>query len=296
MNRRCRSVLLLVACCVVALAEGSAQGAVSPQPGHSFGGITGQGQLIVITLNPKRNKIARITWSWYAPCVAGPGATGTTPADSGLVFTARYFPGILINSRGAWRSARAEESFDANGNTSRFVYRFVGRRSGGRMIGTVRTTLIKTDRMGQNIETCTTVIRFGAADRNVLADETSQQDPIVITLNPARAQIEWNWDGQCTLGPAARPDSATTVSFSPDLFVRPVKIDKRGHFRGVQTFGPLPDPRTGITRTFRYLLVGSRSGQLIEGTITANITEADTATGGLIRTCSSGPVKFHATD
>ena len=85
MSRRRRSVLLLVACCVVALAVGSAQGAVSPQPGHSLGGKTSQGQLIAITLNPKHNKIARITWAWQAPCVAGPAATATTPADSSVI-------------------------------------------------------------------------------------------------------------------------------------------------------------------------------------------------------------------
>ena len=168
------------------------------------------------------------------------------------------------------------------------------------MIGTVRTTLIETDRMGQNIETCTTPqIRFSIADRNVLADETSQQDPIVIKLNPARTRIDslqWNWGGQCTLGPAARPDTATGIYAWPDSFQRPVRIDKRGHFRRVQTTGPLAYPPTGITRTWRYLLVGSRSGQIIKGTVTASFTEVDTATGGLIHACSSGAVKFHATD
>ena len=298
MSRRCRSALLFVACCVVALAVGSAQGAVSPQPGHSFGGKTSQGHLIAITLNPKRNKIATIAWAWRTPCVLGPAATPTT--STGAVSEMSLLSArVPINRFGAWRfEGHLLESTEPGGITDRFSGRFVARRTGDRMVGTFQMQVIATDAAGQYVRTCTSPpIRFRIAERHTFGGRTSQrQRPIVIKVNPARTQIDlfqWNWMGQCTLGPSARPDTVPVTIAYPD-FLRPTTIDKRGHFGGVQTFGPQVD--AGITRRWRYRLVGSRSGQLIKGTITAAFTEVDTATGGLIRTCSSGPVKFRATD
>ena len=297
MSRRCRSVLLLVACCVVALAVGSAQSAVSPLPGHSFGGKTSQGQLIAITLNPKRTKIARITYGWSAPCVAGPATTPTTPSE--VDFAGSSFADIPINRLGAWRATESEEGTLASGITGHFTERAVGRRSGGRMVGTLHVTYVETDRAGQNVRTCTSPpIRFSIADRDVFAGLTPLRYPVVVKVNPARTrmdQFQWNWDGQCTLGPAARPDTHPGTFIYPD-FLRPISIDKHGRFRGVQTFGPSADAPSGITMRWRYQFLGSLTGQLIKGTITAGYTETETATGGVIRTCSSGPVKLRASD
>ena len=297
MSLRCRGVLLVAVCCGVALAVGSAQGAVSPPPGHSYGGTTSQGQIIAITLNSKRNKIARMTYGWSAPCVAGPAATPTTPTevDAG----GSSFTNLPINRLGAWRATGSAEKTDASGITAHFTERPVGRRSGGRMVGTLHVTYVETSQAGQNVRTCTSPpIRFSVAERNIFAGRTSSRHTVVIKVNPARTrmdQFQWDWDGQCTPGPAARPDTATTVFLVAD-FLRPIRIETHGRFRGVQTFGPQADAPTGITATWRYQFVGSLTGQLIKGTITSDYTETDTTTGGVIRTCSTGPVKFRARD
>ncbi len=293
-----RKLLLVAACGAIGLGVGSGQGAVSPPPGHSFGGKTSQGQLIAITLNPKRNKIAKIIWSWVAPCVAGPAATPTT--DRGNLFSASSWNDIPINRHGAWRLARPAESTDAGGITSRYTDRVKGRRSGDRMIGTLRSTLTETDAAGQNVVTCISpLVHFNIANQGIFAGVTSQfLDPIVIRVSPARTRIApfgWNWDGHCALGPAARPDTPPTSFTYPD-FLRPIRIDKHGRFRGVQNFGPSADASSGIMRRWRYHFAGSLTRQLIHGTITASVTETDTASGGVIRICSSGPVKFHLSD
>jgi hypothetical protein len=285
---------------VGALGVGPAQGAASPQPGHSFGGKTSQGHLITIGLNSKRDKITSIAWAWSAPCVLGSAATAmtSTEADSELSLFSAAVP---INRFGAWRlEGHLLELPDPSGITDRFSGRFVGRRTGDRMVGTVQMQVIETDAAGQNVRTCTSPsIRFRLAGPNTFAGRTSQrQRPIVIKVNPARTRIDslrWNWHGQCTLGPAARSDTTTGTYTWPDYLQGPVKIDKRGRFRAIWTV-PFSDPRTGITTAWRYRLVGSRSGQDIQGALTASYAEMDTATGGLIRSCSSGPVKFHATD
>jgi hypothetical protein len=297
MSLRCRGVLLLAACCGVALGVAGAQGVVSPPLGHSYGGTTSQGQLIAITLNPKRNKIARMTYWWSAPCVAGPAATPTTPTEMDL---GGSFPGIPINRLGAWKATESAEGTVASGITAHFTERVVGRRSGGRMVGTLHVTYVETDQAGQNVRTCTPPpIRFSVAERNIFAGQTSQPPyVIVIRINPVLALLDilqWNWSGPCTLGPSARPETQPVINIFPATLLG-VTIPKLGHFGGVATAGPTIDAASGITVTGRDRLVGSRTGQLIKGTITSDYTETDTATGGVIRTCSSGPVKFRARD
>jgi hypothetical protein len=125
-----------------------------------------------------------------------------------------------------------------------------------------------------------------------------QRNIALFRLNPAGTmirRIRWNWDGTCTLGPGAKPDTSTT-RFETDFVNGPISIGLRGTFRGNFTYDPYVDTSTGTTRTYRAKLVGRRVGSTLRGTLTAGFLETDNATGAVVRDCSSGPVKFNVKD
>jgi hypothetical protein len=288
--------LVLVAAVVTAALAGSAQAAVAPPAGVVYAGdTTPQRNAVTIEVNAARNRVTKLVWVWDAPCTPGPAAT--VPTESRTSWT-EYRGGYAINRLGAWNRTFTVGPTVVNGITRTFQHQVLGRRSGGRMIGTLRSVLTDRDETGAVIRTCDSgPMKFNVAERHVFAGLTAQRNPIVLTMNPVRTRVlrlRWDWDGKCTLGLAARPDTLATT-YVPDE-IRAFPVDRLGRWGGTFTYAPQPDPAgTGISTAYAYKIVARRSGQIIKGTITASFTETDTA-GGVIRDCASGAVTFQAKD
>ena len=298
MNVSRRIPLVPVALGAALLVGGASQGAVAPPVGRVYAGdTTPQRNAVTIEVNAARNRVTKLVWVWNAPCTPGPAATQLTETRTSWT---EYRGGYPINRLGAWRRTLTTAPVVTNGVARTFRHTIAGRRSGGRMIGTLRSLLTERDPAGQVIRTCDSgPMRFNVFERDVFAGLTAQRDPLVIVLNPARtrvARLRWDWDGpNCTLGPAARPETLPTA-YVPDE-IRAFPIDRLGRWGGVLKYPPQPDPAgSGISTAFSYRIVARRTGQTIKGTITSSFTETDTASGAVVRDCASGPVKFRAKD
>lgn len=294
-RRRILPVLVAAGSALAAFA-GTAPAAVSPPVGVVYAGdTTPQRNAVTIEVNAARNRVTKLVWVWDAPCAPGPAAT--IPTESRTSWT-EYRGGYAINRLGAWNRTFTVGPIVENGISRRFQHKIVGRRSGGRMIGTLRSLLTDRDQAGAVIRTCDSgPMKFNVAERDVFAGLTSQRNPIVITMNPARTRVlrlRWDWDGKCTLGLAARPETLATT-YVPDE-IRAFPVDGLGRWGGTFKYDPQADPAgTGISTAYAYRIVARRSGRLIRGTITASFTETDSA-GGVTRDCASGPVTFQAKD
>lgn len=297
MSVRRRIPLVLVAAAVAATLAGIAHAAPPPPPvGVVYAGdTTPQRNAVTIEVNAARNRVTKLVWVWDAPCTPGPAAT--VPTESRTSWT-EYRGGYAINRLGAWNRTFTVGPTVVNGVTRTFQHQVLGRRSGGRMIGTLRSVLTDRDEAGAVIRTCDSgPMKFNVVERHVFAGLTAQRNPIVLTMNPARTQVfrlRWDWDGKCTLGPAARPDTLATA-YVPDE-IRAFPVDRLGRWGGTFKYPPQPDPAgTGISTAYAYKILARASGQVIKGTITASFTETDSA-GGVIRDCASGAVTFQAKD
>jgi hypothetical protein len=292
-----RIPLALVALGVALVASGVSEGAVTPPVGVVYAGDTRpQRNAVTIEVNAARNRVTKLVWVWGGPCALGPAATPATEAQTSWT---EYRGGYPINRLGGWRRTFTTGPLIANGVYRTFRHAVVGRRSGGRMIGTLRSLLTDRDAAGQVIRTCDSgPLRFNVAERHVFSGLTRQRNPIIVAMNPARtrvARLRWDWDGTCTLGPGARPDTLPTT-YVPDE-IRTFPVDRLGRWGGTFSFDPQPDPDgTGISTAYAYRIVSRRVGQTMKGTITSSFTETDTASGAIIRICSSGPVKFNIRD
>lgn len=292
----CRRIaFVLVAAAATALA-GSARAAVAPPAGVVYAGdTTPQRNAVTIEVNSARNRVTKLVWVWDAPCTPGPGAT--LPTESRASGT-EYEGGYAMNRLGAWHRTFTIGPTVVGGISRTFQHQVLGRRSGGRMIGTIRSVVTDRDPAGAVIRMCDSgAMRFNLAERNVFGGLTAQRNPIVMTMNPPRTRVlrlRWDWDGTCVLGPAARPDTLATT-YVPDE-IRAFPVDRLGRWGGALRFGPQPDPAgTGISTVYAYRIVARRAGRIIKGTIAASFTETDAA-GGVIRGCASGAVKFQARD
>ena len=297
-NARRRIPLVLVALGVALLASGASEGAVTSPLGLVYAGdTTPQRNVVTIEVNVARNRVTKLVWVWDAPCTLGPAATPTTEARTSWTEDRGGYP---INRLGAWHRTFTTAPVVKDGVARTFQHAILGRRSGGRMIGTLRSLLTERDPAGQVIRTCDSgPMKFNVVERHVFAGLTAQRNPIVIVMNPARtrvARLRWDWDGTtCTLGPGARPDTLPTA-YVPDE-IRAFPVDKLGRWGGAFSYPPQPDPGgSGISTAFAYRIVARRTGQTIKGTITSSFTETDTSSGVVIRDCASGPVKFQAKD
>jgi hypothetical protein len=293
---RRRIPLVLLAAGVTAPLAGATQAAVAPPVGVVYAGdTTPQRNAVTIEVNTARTRVTKLVWVWDATCTLGLAAPQGTEARTSWT---EYRGGYAINRLGAWNRTLTVGPIVENGISRTFQHQILGRRSAGRMIGTLRSVLTDRDEAGAVIRTCDSgPMKFNVAERHVFAGLTAQRNPIVVTMNPARTRVlrlRWDWDGKCSLGPAARPDTLATT-YVPDE-IRAFPVDKIGRWGGTFSYDPQPDPAgTGISTAFAYKIVARRSGRIIKGTITASFTETDAA-GGVIRDCASGPVTFQAKD
>jgi hypothetical protein len=295
-NVRRRTPLVLVALGLALLVSGASQGAVTPPVGVVYAGDTTQRNAVTIEVNVARNRVTKLVWVWDAPCALGPAATPTTEPRTSWT---EYRGGYPINRLGAWHRTLTTAPVVKSGVTQTFQHAILGRRSGGRMIGTLRSVLTERDPAGQVIRTCDSgPMKFNVVERNVFAGLTTQRNPIVVALNAARtrvARLRWDWDSTCTLGPAARPDTLSKA-YVPDE-IRAFPVDRLGRWGGAFSYPSQPDPAGGgISTAYSYRIVARRTRQTIRGTITSSFTETDTASGVVMRACTSGPVKFRAKD
>lgn len=124
---------------------------------------------------------------------------------------------------------------------------------------------------------------------------TSQKEPVIIEVNPARTRVVkvlWEWRARCTLGAAAPAGTPLTTAWSDSAARFPIR---RGSWSGAFTAGPFTDPATGVVQRFTYRLSGTlRAGARMSGTIRA--TYAERSPAGPIRDCRSGPITYNIRD
>ena len=288
------AVLAAIGATAFASAIGSAA-TVSPQ-GVVYGAETAQFEVVTIEVTPARNRVAKLVFGWQADCTPGPAATPTT---SNFTAWTEYRGGYPINTQGAWKEQFVADGLDGV-IQQQFTYSFAGRRSGDKMVGTLKATLVEKDAAGQIIRTCPSpVIKYNALNRATFGGLTAgARQPAVVKLNLSGTRVQrirWDWDGTCTPGPAAKPDTEIT-HFERDFVNGPMIIKPNGNFGKSFAYNPFANTQTGMTRQYRAKAVGRRVGATVKGTMTAGFVETDTATGGVIRDCASKPVKFTTRD
>lgn len=139
--------------------------------------------------------------------------------------------------------------------------------------------------------------RGDAAGGVVFGGETSQKEPVIVVVNARRtrvARVIWDWRAPCVLGPAAPAGTPRTSAWS-DVAER-FAINGRGRWSGGFAAGPFTDTVTGVSQRFTYRLAGAivAGGARMTGTIRVTYTERSSA--GVIRTCSSGTIRFTIRD
>ena len=136
-----------------------------------------------------------------------------------------------------------------------------------------------------------------AAGGVVFGGLSTQKKPVIVEVNARRTRVVrvyWDWRARCSLGPAAPAGTPLTTAWS-DVAER-FAINARGRWSGSYSAGPFANATTGVTQRFDYRLAGglTAGGVRMVGTIRATYTE--TSTAGVIRTCSSGLVRFKVRD
>lgn len=272
-------------------------GAGATTPGVVYGAETSQFEVVNAEVNPLRNRVVKFQFGWGADCVNGPAATPTTPNFIGFT---EYRGPFVIKKNGTWSKTITEGGVDGSSKI-KFVYQMKGLRTPTKMTGSIRVTFTETDLADAIIRTCDTgVIKYAALEKQRFGGLTvGQKNLIQVRTNALGnkiSRVRWDWDGTCTAGPAAKPDTSLTA-FQQDFITRLVTIKKNNTFdSGVISEGPFPDTQTGISRSFTTQVKGLKVGRTLKGTVTGGFTEIDTATGQVIRNCTSGPIKFSAKD
>lgn len=296
-SRWVRRSALLVAGGAMALTASVSSAATAPRQGVVYADETVHFEVVTIEVTRARNRVARLVFGWQADCAPGPAATTAT---SDFAADVEHRGGYPINTRGAWKTTFDVDNVVDGGVHQHYSYSFAGRRSGRNMVGTLKVTLSETDPAGQIIRTCASPpIRYKAIQKATFGGLTvGARRPVIVKLNLAGTRIHrirWDWEGACTLGPAATSDTPP-VRLQQDFVEGPLVIRPNGNFGKSFSYEPRKDPRTGLTSQFRARVVGRRVGATIRGTVTAGFRETDTATGGLVRDCASGPVTFRTKD
>jgi hypothetical protein len=128
--------------------------------GVTFGGLSSQDRPIVVEVTPRRSRVARVVWDWFATsCVLGPAGTSATPLEKRA--SDRTNPQrFQVDRRGRWSGKYIAGPFPdaATGGVQTFDYKLTGRflDRGTRMRGTIRVTYTEIDAAGSVIRTCRT--------------------------------------------------------------------------------------------------------------------------------------------
>lgn len=271
-------------------------GAVAPVPGVVYAGETPQFEVVTAEVTPARNRVAKFIFAWSAQCVLGPAATPTT--DTATSWT-EYRGNFPINAAGRW-----SKNFTASGVDGTiqqlFNYRLSGVRTATKMTGTIHVILTERDAAGEVVRSCDSKpVRYTAFEKGGFGGLTvGQRNPTLVRLNPAGTRIQrirWDWAGTCIAGPAAKPETQTTW-FQRDFVDGPIVIKSNGAFAKSFKYQPIVNQATGLSDTYSARVLGRRVGRTIRGTLTAGVVETETATGAVVRTCTSGPIKYTTKD
>lgn len=296
MSKWVRRITMLAAVGSAMFAASVGSAATVPKQGVVYVAETAQFEVVTIEVTPARNRVAKLAFGWQADCTPGPAATPTTSKTTAWI---EYRGGYPINKQGAWKTQFAANKVEG-AIQRRFTYSFAGRRVGGTMVGTLKATLLETDAAGQIIRTCPSpALKYKAVEKATFGGLTvGARQPTLVRLNPAGTQVKrirWDWEGTCTLGPAAKPETLAT-HFEADFVEGAVIIKPNGNFGKSFAYKPFANTQSGMTRQYRAKVVGRRVGAIIKATMTAGFIETDTATGGVIRDCASKPTKFVTKD
>jgi hypothetical protein len=277
------------------LAGGAGAVAATAPVGQIYAGETSQNEIMTLSLNLARTKVKLLRTGISGPCTPAPGAA----ADTATTFaTSWLYDNIPLRGTRPWATT---ERFDQTVGDVRWTgtARYTGRFSGDRMIGTITVTINETTPQGALIRTCRTgKLTYRLSNRNVYGGLTAQRLPGYITLNARGNRLaiaRWEWRATCTRGPAAKPETLLET-FLSDAIVGPLPVAANGAFRVTTEAEPIVVPEAGLTVVFTNSVKGRRVGKRIRGTFTGKFVETETATGAVVRTCSSPATSFTLTD
>ena len=260
-------------------------------PGVWYAADNAPRNLVVLQFNPARTTITRVTWLVDLACTPGPAPTGM----GGPSIQSLEVLNIPVRKNGTWRKTAIVRRTAENGDLVVVTQTARGTRPGAKIKGTLTGSMTRTTTAGVLVFSCeTTPAGFTLVQPNTFAGlTTAQQNPVAVTMNPARTKVtrfRWDWQGPCTPGPAATPETPIEVYFPDQLTGFPVA--KSGAWGGTVDFPPFADPVSGITSSFRYVVRARRTGQTIKGTVNGSFIETNTASGAEIRRCASGDIAF----
>lgn len=296
-------VLKRLALAVAALAvfvPTSAQGATTPAGVIYAGEHTGR-TYVVIEVNPRRTQVRKLTFNWEASCEMGPAATPQTERDTGW---SEYRGPFAIRS-GKWSRTLSLGPFRDGDILQRFELRMSGGLVGGWMRGSLRGKLIETNLAGDVIRTCDSgPLSYKVKDRSVFGGITTQRKNLVfVNLDATRqrvTKVAWDWHGVCELGPAARPDTLTSVFYHDRLFNFRFNSAGKVRWSGVDTTEIIESEN--LARTYSYSVSLKRTSTAVAGSIVSSFVDVDRTPGAatynqVVRTCRSvAPANFTARD
>ena len=250
----------------------------------------------MLQLDKAQTTVKRVTWLTDVACSPGPAATSDLLSSTSLSGDLRNAP---VSPAGVWSATTTQATPQPDGGVVTLTLTGTARRSGNTMTGWLRGQLVSNNPAGENIVTCDSgLVPFRLTQRNVFGGVTvGQLNPIAVTMNAARTRVvrlRWDWKGSCTLGPAARPDSALDVFFG-DVLAN-LRVARSGQWGGPVRFDPKADAATGVTQTYEYNVRARRRGVDIRGWVEATLIETDSVTGAEMRRCTSGRVVFRLRD
>ncbi len=292
---RCLALVMSVTVCAITAMPA---GAATATKGVAYGGLTSQKSVLAVVLNPAGTVVKSIRFPWSAPCTPGPAGTATTPGATAWTDELLTIP----IKKGKFKATISAGPFTEGSVLQKFRYTVGGKRLGGYLVGSIRATFTESALTGEVVRTCDSgAVTFKVKEKDVFAGPTAQTRPIVIAMNATRRKVtrmDWEWSGACTPGPAARPDTDTELLLRD--FLTDLPVSAAGKFGGAFTFDPQVDAASGIAANYSNQVSARRVGRIIKGTVRGTVVEVDASGGPLhgqvIRSCTSGPVKFTIQD
>jgi hypothetical protein len=287
-----RSVAAMTARLIFLAAATALAATAPPASGSVYGGSTGGSEPIAVTANKAMKKLTSVVVGRSAEC-----DNGMRFYDDRELTAATVQPGFnpgpddLLMSRNAKGRFKGTETGSASSadSVAAIVFQIEGKLSPHRVSGTLSGTAKIMDKAtGNAVGSCQTGTLRWAASRapgKVFAGATSQGEPVVARVDPARHKVSdlmLTWESK---------------SCTPPGFVR--VPDDVGNFRISRSgaFGAPFDEEFALDgggkRTFAYDVAGHVTKTAARGTYRVTMNEADAA-GTQTSSCDTGAIGWKA--
>jgi hypothetical protein len=257
-----------------------------------FGGTTKAGEAIVLKGDAKAQRLTSAVIAWRANC-----ADGSYYASSTALTPTQATPGFSPTFRDLMMSRNAKGRFagtqlagqSGDGFAAAVSVQLAGKLDAKRAGGTLHAHVDLVDpTTNASLGSCDSgTVRFAAAHApgTIYGGQTSQENPVVVRVNPNRRTVSdliAGWDTRtCT------PQGAFHIADHFGGFA----VKRSGGFGDTWTADYPMD--AGGKRSFAYAVAARVTKTTAKGTLHVGITQVD-ASGAQTLACDSGAITFKA--